>query len=145
MHQSKTIPVRLRWRFPGEMQIDCPVNGSAINFKVHQLWALSKVYCSGYITGKPGQKPTACVACRCSQGINPFPSSFYNIACGSYDWISKITTHITSCRKILCSTPFNVPNPEFIGLYLLENCWSGWNFLSSYIKTERKMKRNEFQ
>ena len=28
-------------------------------------------WCSGYITGKPRQRPSACVACRCSQGIIP--------------------------------------------------------------------------
>ena len=36
------------------------------------LCALCPLYyrsCSGYITGKPKQRPSACVACRCSQGI----------------------------------------------------------------------------
>ena len=28
-------------------------------------------WCSGYITGKPRQRPSACVACRCSQGVDP--------------------------------------------------------------------------
>ena len=34
---------------------------------------MNKVWCSGYITGKPRQRPSAFLACRCSQGNTVWP------------------------------------------------------------------------
>ena len=46
-------------------------SGSVANFG-SRLHIADVVWCSGYITGKPRQRPSACVACRCSQGLRTF-------------------------------------------------------------------------
>ena len=96
-----------------------------------------RVLCSGYITGKPRQRPSACVACRCSQGMTPEilakPSSlcrYHYLPCvlRLLDWLAKINKKHKDPRKnvtaMMWASSFSLKrSTTILYKFVLCTCW----------------------
>ena len=98
IHAAFLIPLSFSLRTkPGSARVKIPICTSM------------EPLCTGYITGKPRQRPSACVTCRCSQGIMPSVRVPWHF--GSFDFfIPYRVMHIMAAVLMLLPPLELIPN-----------------------------------